>query len=167
MAEYAPLIASFLHRVFIEPNIRIMAQAELVAKLEDELFHLRENTSTEAFPRSATEYLNDWADNDRGWLRKFYPPDSDEAHFDLTPAAEKAVSWLESLLHRAFVGTESRLLTAPVLSSVMVFLPNPFRFASDCLTQTSTRRAYLIYRFRWMILPDWSYRSNKFSLLKI
>jgi hypothetical protein len=120
MAEYAPLIASFLHRVFIGPNIRIMAQAELVAKLEDELFHLRENTSTEAFPRSATEYLNDWADNDRGWLRKFYPPDSDEAHFDLTPAAEKAVSWLESLLHRAFVGTESRLLTVFELLHQMV-----------------------------------------------
>ncbi|HFQ81304.1 MAG TPA: DUF3375 family protein, partial [Desulfobacterales bacterium] len=35
-AEHAPLIVSFLHRVFIEPNIRIMAQDELTAKLDDE-----------------------------------------------------------------------------------------------------------------------------------
>ncbi|MBU0674026.1 MAG: DUF3375 domain-containing protein [Proteobacteria bacterium] len=120
LAGNAPLIVSFLHRVFIEPNIRIMAQDELVAKLDDELFHLRESVNHEAFPRSSSEYLNDWADNERGWLRKFYPPGSDEPHFDLTPAAEKAVAWLESLLQRAFVGTESRLLTVFELLRQMV-----------------------------------------------
>ena len=40
-AEHAPLIASFLHRVFIEPNVRIMSQADLAEALEDELFGLR------------------------------------------------------------------------------------------------------------------------------
>jgi flagellar motility protein MotE (MotC chaperone) len=120
LAGNAPLIASFLHRVFIGPNVRIMAQDELVAKLDDELFQLRESLGREAFPRSAQEYLNDWADNERGWLRKFYPPGSDEPHFDLTPAAEKAVGWLESLLQRAFVGTESRLLTVIELLRQMV-----------------------------------------------
>jgi len=120
LAGNAPLIAGFLHRVFIEPNIRIMAQDELVAKLDDELFQLRESADGEVFPRSSIEYLNDWADNDRGWLRKFYPPGSDEPHFDLTPAAEKAVSWLESLLQRSFVGTESRLLTVFELLRQMV-----------------------------------------------
>jgi molybdopterin-guanine dinucleotide biosynthesis protein A len=54
--------------------------------------------------------LNDWAANDKGWLRKFYPPGSDEAHFDLTPATERALAWLHNLSERAFVGTESRLL---------------------------------------------------------
>ena len=29
------------------------------------------------------------AANDKAWLRKFYPPGSDEPHFDLTPATEK------------------------------------------------------------------------------
>jgi flagellar motility protein MotE (MotC chaperone) len=120
LAGNAPLIASFLHRVFIGPNVRIMAQDELVAKLDDELFQLRESLAGEAFPRGAIEYLNDWADNERGWLRKFYPAGSDEPHFDLTPAAEKAVAWLESLLQRAFVGTESRLLTVFELLRQMV-----------------------------------------------
>jgi len=79
--------------------------------LEDELFGLRERLGAAAFPKPALDYLNDWAANERGWLRKFYRQDSDEPHFDLTPATEKALAWLASLTERAFVGTESRLLT--------------------------------------------------------
>jgi hypothetical protein len=111
LADSAPLIASFLHKVFVAPNVRVMAQADLAEKLEDELFALREQLGAEAFPKPALAYLNDWAANERGWLRKFYPPGSDEPHFDLTPATEKAIAWLGSLTERAFVGTESRLLT--------------------------------------------------------
>lgn len=110
-SDHASLLASFLHRVFIAPNVRVMAQADLVEALEDELFALRERQGQEAFPKSALAYLNDWADNDKGWLRKFYPTGSDEPHFDLTPTGEKAIAWLASLTERAFVGTESRLLT--------------------------------------------------------
>ena len=110
-SDHAPLVTGFLHRVFIAPNVREMAQADLAEALEDELFALREQQGAEAFPKSALEYLNDWADNDKGWLRKFYPTGSDEPHFDLTPATEKAIAWLASLTERAFVGTESRLLT--------------------------------------------------------
>ncbi len=110
-ADHAPLVAGFLHRVFIAPNVRNLSQADLVEALEDELFALREQHGAEAFPRTAQDYLNDWAENDKGWLRKFYPPGTDEPHFDLTPATEKALAWLEGLTERAFVGTESRLLT--------------------------------------------------------
>jgi len=111
VADHAPLIASFLQRVFVEPNVRVMAQSDLVEALEDTLFGLREQLGEQAFPKGASEYLNDWAAPERGWLRKFYPPGSDEVHFDLTPATERALSWLTGLTDRAFVGTESRLLT--------------------------------------------------------
>ena len=110
-AQHAPLVASFLQRVFIEPNVRHMSQADLVEALEDELFALRQQRGGETFPASAQSYLNDWAEDSKGWLRKFYPPGTDEPHFDLTPATEKALAWLEGLTERAFVGTESRLLT--------------------------------------------------------
>ncbi|WP_414040600.1 DUF3375 domain-containing protein [Acidithiobacillus sp. M4-SHS-6] len=110
-AQHAPLVAGFLHRVFIVPNVRNLSQADLVEALEDELFALREQLGAEAFPGTAQGYLNDWAENDKGWLRKFYPSGTDEPHFDLTPATEKALAWLEGLTERAFVGTESRLLT--------------------------------------------------------
>ena len=109
-AQYAPLIISFLHRVFVAPNRRTIAQANLVETLEDELFVLREEYGASAFPETAISYLNSWAENDRGWLRKFYPHGTDEPHFDLTPATEKAITWVSSLTERSFVGTESRLL---------------------------------------------------------
>lgn len=110
-SPHAPLVASFLHRVFIVPNIRIMAQADLAEALEDELFALRERLNDQAFPKTALEYLNEWASIEKGWLRKFYRQGSDEPHFDLTPATEKAIAWLGTLTERSFVGTESRLLT--------------------------------------------------------
>jgi hypothetical protein len=110
-SDHAPLVASFLQRVFIAPNLRVMAQADLAEALEDELFALRERLGAEAFPKSALEYLNDWTSTEKGWLRKFYRQGSDEPHFDLTPATEKAIAWLGTLTARSFVGTESRLLT--------------------------------------------------------
>lgn len=110
-ADSSPLVASFLHRVFITPNVREIAQVNLQEALEDELFALRERLGEESYPRSAAEYLNDWADNTQGWLRKFYPQNSDEPHYDLTPATEKGIRWLAGLTERSFIGTESRLLT--------------------------------------------------------
>jgi hypothetical protein len=110
-SDHAPLVASFLHAAFIAPNVRVMAQANLAEALEDALFELRESAGPGSFPKAAIEYLSDWAGNDKGWLRKFYALDSDEPQFDLTPAAEKAIAWLGTLTQRAFVGTESRLLT--------------------------------------------------------
>ena len=110
-SDHAPLVASFLQRVFIAPNVRVMAQADLAEALEDELFVLRDRLGAEAFPKTALDYLNDWASTETGWLRKFYAHGSDEPHFDLTPATEKAIAWLGTLTERSFVGTESRLLT--------------------------------------------------------
>lgn len=110
-AQHAPLIASFLHRSFIAGNVRYITQADLTEALEDNLFALREQYGQDSFKSSAINYLNEWAENDKGWLRKFYLDDSDEPCFDLTPAAEKAISWLNTLTERSFIGTESRLLT--------------------------------------------------------
>lgn len=110
-SPHAPLVASFLHRAFVAPNVRVMSEADLAEALEDTLFALREQHGPDAYPKRATDYLDDWAAADKGWLRKFYKPGTDEAQFDLTPATEKAIAWLASLTERPFVGTESRLLT--------------------------------------------------------
>lgn len=110
-SEHAPLVASFLHRVFIVPNVRVIAAAALAEALNDELYAIRQQVGEGSFPKPAPEYLNDWAAPDKGWLRKFYRAGTDEAQFDLTPSSEKALAWLEQLSERQFVGTESRLLT--------------------------------------------------------
>lgn len=110
-SDHAPLVVSFLHRSFVAPNRRAVAAEDLAEWLEDELFRLREGLGPGAFPRSAMDYLNDWANPEKAWLRKYYRQGTDEAQFDLTPATEKAIAWLASLGERSFVGTESRLLT--------------------------------------------------------
>ena len=120
LADHAPLVASFLHKAFVLTNVRGMAESDLVSRLEDELYRLRETHTEVIFPKSAAAYLEDWTQDARGWLRKYYPVGSDEAHFDLTPATEKAIAWLESLGQRTFVGTESRLMTVFELLRQMV-----------------------------------------------
>jgi len=111
-ADHAPLIVSFLHQAYIKPNVRTLPESELVLQLDDYLYHLRREPGAEqAFPRAARDYLDDWAADQRGWLRKYYVTDSDEPHFDIAPATEQAIDWVASLRRRAFIGTQSRLLT--------------------------------------------------------
>ncbi len=111
-ADNGPLITSFLDRAFRTENERALSESELSLRLEDFLFSLREIEGDDAYPRAARSYLDEWAHVEKGWLRKFYPPGSDEAHYDLTPATETTLRWLDGLFERRFVGTESRLNTA-------------------------------------------------------
>ncbi|WP_020388452.1 DUF3375 domain-containing protein [Kribbella catacumbae] len=120
-AKNAPLVIGFLGRVFVEDNVRGIAAADLVARLDDELYSLNGRLGEETFPRPAKEYLDEWASPDYGWLRKYYPPGADEPHFDATTAVEKALAWLQSLQTRSFVGTESRLTTMFDLLRQLVF----------------------------------------------
>ena len=108
-ADGAPFVVAFLYRTFVDPNVRALGEKALTAKLEDYLYYLRQSVGDQAFPRSARDYLRDWADDARGWLRRYYPLGSDEPHFDLTSAAERAIQWLAALEERRFVGAESRL----------------------------------------------------------
>ncbi|MDA3849705.1 MAG: DUF3375 domain-containing protein [Spirochaetaceae bacterium] len=110
-ADNGPLIISFFDRVFREQNLRQINEDELILQLEDYLFGLRDGLDEDPFPRSAGDYLEDWTGPGREWLRKFYPPDSDIPHYDLTPGTERVLQWLDGLFGSAFIGTESRLNT--------------------------------------------------------
>jgi hypothetical protein len=115
-ADNAPLVLSFLYRVFVAENVRSISVAELASRLDDELYALnqredvqREGGTGKRYPKAAKAYLDDWAASEAGWLRKYYPDGTDEPHFDATPAVERALQWIQSLREREFVGTESRL----------------------------------------------------------
>ena len=137
-ADHAPLVVSFLHRTFIAPNIRTLPQPEIAIRLDDALFHLRRELGDRAFPRSAQAYLDDWASDDHAWLRKYYPPEGDDPHFDITPATEKAIVWLESLTRRQFVGTQSRLVT--VFELLRQLIESTETDASDRIAELERRR---------------------------
>ena len=120
-ADNAPLVLSFLHQVFVSENMRSISATELASKLDDELYTLNERLGDRTFPKTAKAYLDDWAAPQAGWLRKYYPEESDESHFDATPAVEKALQWVRGLQAREFVGTESRLNTIFLLLKQIVF----------------------------------------------
>ena len=115
------LVLSFLGRVFIDANAADLSASALAGALDEEIYALNLRLGEDTFPRSARAYLDEWASPDHGWLRKYYPPGSDEAHFDLAPAVEKAVLWVRDLRSREFIGTESRLNTIFELLRQMVY----------------------------------------------
>ena len=110
-ADNAPLVLAFLGKVFVDDNVRSISATELTGRLDDVLYALNERLGDGTFPKSAKAYLDDWSEPAVGWLHKYYPPGSDEVHFDATSAVEKALIWVDSLRARSFVGTESRLNT--------------------------------------------------------
>lgn len=110
-ADHVAMVVSFLDRTFVEPSVRTLSQAEIVSRLDDHLQVLRQEFGEAAFPKTSAEYLDDWANDRHAWLRKFYPRDTDEPHYDLSSGAQSAIVWLSRLGQRQFVGTESRLMT--------------------------------------------------------
>ncbi|NBK24496.1 MAG: DUF3375 domain-containing protein [Spirochaetia bacterium] len=110
-SDNGPLLIAFFDSVFREGGGRQIGEYELVMKLDDYLYHLMDGNEETPFPRSPSEYLDDWTSSEKGWLRKFYPAGSDIAHYELTPGSERVLQWMDSLASRQFIGTESRLKT--------------------------------------------------------
>jgi Protein of unknown function (DUF3375). len=110
-SNQAAFVVSFLYKEFITKNRREITGQELVIRLDNYICFLNQGQIDEKFSRSGQEYLDEWAHNEHGWLRKFYPPGKDEPHFDITSLAQKAIEWLLSLKQQSFIGTESRLIS--------------------------------------------------------
>ncbi len=107
-AENMPLIIGFIHLIFKEKNRITISGNDLEIKLIDYIHSIRlrfhdENLYTE----EAGKYLNRWADD--GYLRAYYAVDSDTVLYELTPATEKVIQFMENLENKEFIGTESRL----------------------------------------------------------
>ena len=111
--ERAPVAIAFLHHAFVGPSARAIAEDSAIELLDDLLYALRaDDPNRDRASRSAREYLMEWAGDDRAFVRRYYPLDSEEPHFAVTPGAERAIVWLGTLGQSSFVGTESRLRTA-------------------------------------------------------
>jgi len=107
-ANNAPLIIGFLFKSFKQTQnnfiFNSIYERDLISLLDDYLFTV--NQEEILYPKHSKDYLTDWTN--AGFLRK-YPSKSDDFLFELTPAAENAFKWIDSLERPEFVGTESRL----------------------------------------------------------
>lgn len=108
-AQNAPLALTFFMTAFTDPNQRNLGRQDLIDVLDDVLFSLRDSLGEDRFPRSAADYLDDWAEPEKAWLRKFYTDSRDEPVYDLTASTEDVIRWVEALRGRDFVPTQSRL----------------------------------------------------------
>lgn len=102
-----PFAMSFLYNQFVYKNNRAKSEAVLIAELDYYLETIEDEFES---GKEAKDYLRDWADDNYGWLRRFYSREDDEVMYDLTSSAQKAIKWLGELRERSFIGTESRLI---------------------------------------------------------
>ncbi len=107
-SDNAALIVSFLQQAFKAQHRTSVGYKELLEALEQTLDTLHE-TQPELYLNSAKNYLTIWCDDEHRFLARRYLAD-DEPIFELTPATEKVLNWLDDLNRREFVGTESRFL---------------------------------------------------------
>ncbi len=105
-ADHFPLLVSFFHLAFKQQVKISYLQSELNSLLGDYLFSLERQGITE-YNKQSLDYLQKWAQ--QGFLRRYYEA-ADEPVYELSPATENALKWLEDLNKQQFVGTHSRLL---------------------------------------------------------
>lgn len=80
-----------------------MAHSKLLSHLDDYLYELNQTYENE-FEQDAKSYLDSWCSDENGYLRKYYD-NEDEAVYELTPYAQKALEIVEGLQKREFVGS--------------------------------------------------------------
>jgi len=103
-ATNAPLIISFLFKSFKQNNLITISERDLTTLLSDHLYLISQVDNK--YSRQPKEYLTDWTNS--GFLRKYFQ-NTDEPIYELTPATENALKWIDDLDKPEFVGTESRL----------------------------------------------------------
>lgn len=105
-AEHFPLLISFFYLAFKQQDKISYSQSGIAGLLGDFLYSL-ERRGISDYDKSPLDYLQKWAQ--QGYLRRHYET-ADEPVYELTPATENALKWLEDLNKQQFVGTHSRLL---------------------------------------------------------
>jgi len=106
-AEHFPLLVSFFHLAFKQQERIAYSQSDLVSLLGDFLFSLERQGISDYNNKLPVDFLQKWAQ--QGYLRRYYES-ADEPVYELSPASENALKWLEDLNKQQFVGTHSRLL---------------------------------------------------------
>jgi len=97
---------AFFHFAFVQKRNITLNHSAILLYLDDFLYDINQ-TYTGAFPKSAKEYLEDFSHDRSAYLRKYHGSD-DEALFELTPHAQKALEFIESLEKKEFIGSRSK-----------------------------------------------------------
>jgi len=97
---------SFFYFTFIKNRNIAITHSLILRYLDDYLFDINQSYNG-IFPKSAKEYLDDFSNENYGYLKKYHGSE-DEALYELTPSTQKALEFLEGLEKREFIGSRSK-----------------------------------------------------------
>ncbi len=97
---------SFFYFTFVKNKKITLQHSEILSYLDDYLYTLND-TYSNAYPKEAKAYLDDFVSEKNGYLRKYHDS-ADEALYELTPSTQKALEFVESLEKKEFVGSRSK-----------------------------------------------------------
>jgi len=97
---------AFFHFAFIKNRNITLNHSSILLYLDDFLYDLNQSYS-DAFPKEPKAYLEDFSHDKSAYLRKYHAHD-DEALYELTPQAQKALEFIESLEKKEFIGSRSK-----------------------------------------------------------
>jgi hypothetical protein len=105
-SDNAPLVLSFLAQEFLHDPRPILSLDTFTEHLELYLERLQQQYP-HLYRDTAKNYVKQWSE-EKGLLRIYRPGGSPDYVVELTIHAQHALSWVEDLEEREFVGTESR-----------------------------------------------------------
>ncbi len=108
--KHASLALSFFQYAFKANNRLQIPYAELKELLVVFLEHL-DDASKNDHALLPQQFLDQWCDDENGFLRKYFEINQDEPITELTYDTERVIEWVHGLEKKAFVGTQSRFLS--------------------------------------------------------
>ncbi len=140
-SERSALIISFFDEVFGSGGQLMLPESALVERLT--AFIARVNADNDnPIRRDPRALIKEWASDRLQFLRRFTVEDSTEFYYEITPQAQKAVSFVMALPSYRYVGTESRLRSIIELLKQMTLQRDSSR-REDYLTELKEQREQL------------------------
>lgn len=104
--DHAPLIFAFIHGVFRAEHAVTRPEGMLIDRLTGLLEEINEAEGVPVFPKPAGHYLDAWVS--KGVMNRRHT-ETLEVVYDVTPAAERALGFVQAIERRETVGAESKL----------------------------------------------------------
>src|SRR5260221_3219701 len=108
----AALILSFLYQQFKQAQRSTVPYLQLLERLESHIEGVNDLLAEkDQYPINAKDYLRQWASEEQRLIRIYAQGSAAEEVVEITRDTERAISSIEELERRPFVGTECRFLT--------------------------------------------------------
>ena len=100
------MMVSFFYFIFTKKRYISIEHTKILNYLDDFLYDINRANDT-LFPKTAKEYLDDFASDKNGYLKKYHGSDG-ELMYELTPYTQKTLEFIDGLEKKEFVGSRTK-----------------------------------------------------------